>query len=216
MRPIALPLTIDQPMPPGAIETSTALFFHSAEPAVTTIASRTSQRREQVISLELLRHIERQRQIITRNEQTPRRQEEFITAAASSYSATSTAPDDTVRAEEPKTPADHTIAQLVRLEALDENWDGNHAAKPLRPSLKDAREFVRALAPESVMPRPALHADGHAILFLRAPNTYAELEFLGNKRIGFYARRDGREWSDEIDFDGHTLPEGLSQIGLVV
>lgn len=214
MPPIGWPLTTDKPMP-GAIETSTALFLYGAEPNGVGMSSRVSQRRERVISGDLLRRIERQRQIITRQEQILRQQEELITAAAL-YSATSTAPENLDLAEEPKTPADHTVAQLVRLEELDENWDGNDAAKPVPSSLKDARDFIRALAPESVMPRPALHADGHAILFLRTPHTYAELEFLGNKRIGFYARRDGEEWSDEVDFNGQALPDGLSQIGFAV
>jgi hypothetical protein len=118
--------------------------------------------------------------------------------------------------EEPKTQADRTVSQLIQFERLRADWDGNEAAQPLPFSLKDAREFIRALAPESVIPRPALHADGHAILFLRGPDVYAELEFLGKKRISFYARRGRQQWSDEIDFDGRTLPEGLSQIGFAL
>jgi hypothetical protein len=201
---------------PAAIETSTALYLYGAEPAMTAVASRATQRREQVISTELLRLAQRQNQIIIRGWQPPESQDQYLTAASLPYGAMSTAPDATIPSEEPKTQADRTIAQLVQFGALDADWDGNEAAKPLPFSLKDAQQFIRALAPESVIPRPALHADGHAILFVRGPDTYAELEFLGNKRISFYARRGGQEWSDEIDFAGRTLPAGLSQIGLAV
>jgi hypothetical protein len=121
-----------------------------------------------------------------------------------------------VRSEETKTQADRTIAQLFGFENLNADWDGNEAAKPLAFSIKDAREFIRALAPESIIPRPALHADGHAILFIRGPESYAELEFLGARRIGFYVRRGEQEWSDEFYFDGRAIPAGLLQIGFAI
>jgi hypothetical protein len=112
-----------------------------------------------------------------------------------------------------QSPADSAIVQLLRLEKLDADWDGNEAARPLDYSIKDARAFVRMLSPESIIPRATLHADGHAILFVREPDLYAELEFLGDNKIGFYARRGGEKWSEEFIFDGQSLPEGLSQIG---
>jgi hypothetical protein len=110
--------------------------------------------------------------------------------------------------------ADAAIARLLRLEKLEADWDGSEAAKPIDYSLKDARNFIRKLSPDSVIPRAALHADGHAILFMREPDIYAELEFLGNGKIGYFVRRGERKWSDEFSFDGRSLPEGLSQIGL--
>lgn len=118
-------------------------------------------------------------------------------------------------AEQPKTQADRTIAQLIRFQNLDDDWDGSGAARPLSQSIKDARRFIRSLAPESVIPRATLHADGHAVLLLHGANLYAELEFLGQNRISFYARRDGQEWGDEFSFNGGALPVGLSQIGFV-
>jgi hypothetical protein len=114
------------------------------------------------------------------------------------------------------TMADQAMMQLIRFEQFPSDWDGNGAAKPLRDSLHDARQFIRALAPESTIPRPALHADGHAVLLLNTGDTYAELEFLGDKNIGFYARRGGEEWCDEFFLDVGVLPEGLSQIGFAV
>jgi hypothetical protein len=167
-----------------------------------------------MISAEMMWLAHWREQIVRREIQTAQTLEQVVTTALGG--GTSVSPGASVPSEEAKTLADRTVSELVQFERLQADWDGNEAAKPLSFSLKDAREFVRALAPESVIPRPALHADGHAILFLRGPDSYAELEFLGKKRISFYARQGRREWSDEIDFDGRTLPEGLSQIGFVI
>jgi hypothetical protein len=133
---------------------------------------------------------------------------------AASASSPSTA--HSARAEEPKTRADRAIAQLLSFERLDADWDGNQAAKPLAFSIRYAREFIRALAPESVIPRPALHADGHVILFERGANSYSELEFLEGRRIGFYARRGSQEWNEEFVFDGRTIPGGLLRAGFAI
>lgn len=118
--------------------------------------------------------------------------------------------------DEPATAADRAVADLVRFAALDSNWDGNNAARPIGQSLLEARHFIRSLSPESIIPSAALHADGHAVLLLQKGNAYAELEFLGEKRIGFYARRDGQEWGEEFVFTGGGLPEGLSVVGLSI
>ena len=183
---------------PAAVETATALYLHGTEPAM-TLASRPAQQRVRRIP------------------------KAFSPAGATFRAApvvegrASTAAEENVAAVETQlTQADMAIRQLLRMEQFDADWDGSGAARPLPSSLRDARAFIRALAPESVIPRPALHADGHAILFIRAPDKYAELEFLGDSLIGFYARRGGQEWADEIVFDGRAMPEGLSQIGFTI
>jgi hypothetical protein len=230
----ASPLTIEQTMP-TAIEVSTAAYLYGAEPSMTAIASRAAQRREgllggqtEAIPAEIIWLEQRGPQAIPTEDQTVllwqaqqyaamseshAREARAVTACVVQPGVTFVASGAPV---EPKTQADRTVAQLLEFERLEADWDGHQAAKPLAFSLKDARIFIRALAPESIIPRPALHADGHAILFLRGPDKYAELEFLGGARIGFYARRGEREWSDEVFFDGCTLPEGLLQIGLAI
>jgi hypothetical protein len=200
---------------PGAIEASTALYLYGTEPSMTAISGRRAQRREQLVTRELLRRLHLQAHVITQDIADTDRTEQTAASNLSSADRGVTSAEAVLTAL-PKTQADRTVAQLFELGALDADWDGNEAAKPLAFSLDDARDFIRALAPESVIPRPALHADGHAILFLRGPDVYAEIEFLGKKRISFYARRGGQEWSDEIDFDGRTLPPGLSEIGLAI
>lgn len=127
---------------------------------------------------------------------------------------TQTAQSDAISSEEPKTLADLAIAQLLRFATLHRDWDGNDAAKPSTGSLADARAFLRSLAPESVIPQATLHANGNAVLLLRGPEIYAEIEFLGQKRIGFFSKKGEQTWGDEILYDGGKFPAGLSQIGL--
>jgi hypothetical protein len=182
----------------GAIEASTALYLYTAQPSMTAISSREAQCQEEVLTREMLRRLRSLRDTALANDREQ---------------AASTATDYQLPSEEPKTEADRAVAQLFRFEQLDADWDGHEAAKPLGFSIKDARDFLRALAPESIIPRPTLHADGHAILFTRGADLYAELEFLEGRRIGFYARRSGQEWSGEFYFNGRTMPAGLSQIG---
>jgi hypothetical protein len=191
----------------GALEASTALYLYTAEPSMTATSSRETQRREQLIASEMWRRA------LARRASVEFEFPEIGTVSEQPTSANTFSTGPSIPSEEPKTVADRAIAQLLGFEHLDSDWDGNHAAKPLAFSIKAARQFIRALAPESVVPRPALHADGHAILFIRGADSYAELEFLGGRRIGYYARRGGQEWSDEFDFDGHTIPAGLSQTG---
>jgi hypothetical protein len=188
---------------PGVIATTTTGFFYGAEPSATVIAWQDAPHRERLIA--------RSRARPTGATWAPLPLAKPVPCA----SELTREDNSDVLAEQPKTQADHTIAQLIRFQNLGDDWDGSGAARPLSPSIKDARRFIRSLAPESAIPRATLHADGHAVLLLRGANVYAELEFLGQGRIGFYARRDGQEWGDEFSFDGGALPIGLSQIGFV-
>jgi hypothetical protein len=191
----------------GVLEASTALYLYNAESSMTAVALRDVQIREQLV-LEKWRRAQLERQMA---EQDAISEDQAIVATIAAFGTSSTT--SAVRSEEPKTRADRTIAQLFRFEGLDADWDGNEAAKPLAFSIKDARDFIRALAPESIVPHPTLHADGHVILFIRGEDSYAELEFLGGSHVGFYARRGEKEWTDEFYFDGHVIPAGLLQIG---
>jgi hypothetical protein len=179
---------------PIALETAVASYLNGSQPSITAVASQPAQPRTRIVA--------------------PAPRQGLTSRATELRESVPTASNDNPIPESAKTPADIAIAQLIRLEQFDADWDGSDAAKPIVGTLKEARAFIRALAPESVVPRVTLHADGHAILFIRKPDVYAELEFLGNNKIGFYARRGEQKWSDEISFDGRSLPEGLSQIGL--
>ncbi len=178
-----------------AIENITEAYLRDAEPCITLIASRPAQAYIRLV--------------------------EPVTIPAGPTIRTTSAKDSSgTKALEigqglsiSPSPADAAVAQILRFEKFEADWDGSDAARPLTYSLKEAHAFIRKLSPDSVIPRAALHADGHAILFIRKPDVYAELEFLGDNKIGFYARRGEQKWSDEISFDGQSLPDGLSQIG---
>jgi hypothetical protein len=177
-----------------AIETATMIYLYNAVPSPT--AAKPAQ------------------QLFLLHFDAPRANATFVAEAGSQ--SVSAVPEAISEANYERSPADLAVAQLLRMEEWGADWDGNGAAKPLGFSLKDARAFVRFLSPESIVPQATLHADGHAILFVNSAEVYAELEFLENHRIGFYVRRGGEEWTDEISFDGRTLPEGLLRVGLAV
>lgn len=180
-----------------AIETATSLYLYQALPSPTT--AQPAQ----------------QRILLVAPADMPCTNTTYVAAAISkAVSAANQSISSEFRYQ--STPADLVVAQLIRMESWDADWDGNGAARPLDFSLKAARAFVRALAPESLIPQATLHADGHAILFINSADVYAELEFLEGSQIGFYVRRGGEEWTDEIYFDGSTLPEGLLRAGLAV
>lgn len=197
----------EEPMP-SAIETSVAIYLSSVETDMTAISARPAQRREWSAPPELFRHSLTGVWLNSESGATAQSAPEMVDASTVAELAASAA--------EPLTQADLTVAQLLRFEHMEADWDGIEAAKPLPWSLKDARLFIRSLAPESLIPRPTLHADGHAILFFRGNDVYAELEFLGQNRIGFYAQRGEQQWNDEFYFDGRSLPEGLSKVGFAI
>jgi hypothetical protein len=183
------------------IETTVVTGLSGLPSALTDVSSKPAQRWEMQATPDLL-----QAAAITRS----------IDVGNSSTVQTETSNDYRAPEAQKPTLADTAIAQLIRFMSLEEDWDGNSAARPLEFSLKDARAFVRSLAPESIVPKPALHADGHAILFLRRADLYAELEFLENKTISYFARQGDTQWSDEIYFDGSALPHGLLKIGFAI
>jgi len=209
---------------PGAIESSTALHLYLAEPSMTALSSRYAQRRERLVEVEEVGAggTFSIRRIVERTSATQDGETLTPTAEISANVIVPRPAEDTtaggtaILTENPPNASDQLIAQLLRFEKLDADWDGNDAAKPLLGSLRDARDFVRALAPESTIPRPTLHADGTAVLLLLGSDIYAELEFLGSKKIGYFARRGDEEWNDDFSFDGGSLPDALCRIGFVL
>jgi hypothetical protein len=180
-----------------AIDTATVLYLYSAMPSPT--AAQPAQQR-----------------VLFLLPSEPRRANATFVAEAAVRGASTAQEIAPPLAGYERTAADLAIAQLLRMEDWDPDWDGNGAAMPLGFSLRDARAFIRTLSPESVIPQATLHADGHTILFVNSADVYAELEFLEGRAIGFYVRRGGQEWTDEIYFDGRTLPEGLLRAGFAV
>jgi hypothetical protein len=142
-----------------AIETATMIYLYNAVPSPT--AAQPAQ----------------ERVLFLLPSDAPRANATFMAETGSQgvYAVQDTIPATT---NYPRAPADLVVAQLLRMEKWNADWDGNGAAKPSEFSLKDARAFIRALSPESIIPQATLHADGHTILFVNSAEDYAELEFL--------------------------------------
>ena len=174
----------------------TWIHLVNAEPSVTAIASRRAQTRAYVLP-----------SVLPQSNST------------ATTNASSAAIGETQRAipivDAPQSAIDVSVSQLLKLQDLSDNWDGYGAAKPKRESMDAAHKFLRSLALESVIPRPALHADGNAILFFTQGERQAQIEFLDQDTAEFFAKRGDEEWSDVLKVDG-SLPKGLLEIGFSI
>ena len=184
-----------------ASETAVAAYFAGAEAGVTWGASRSV-----AAHIRPLQPVPTGNVIHFRTKQPTQVLPDEENTAGTVKTLSAFAPIETV--------ADAAVSQLLKFKEMPADWDGFGAARPVKASVDAAREFVRSLAPNSVVPQPALHADGNAILFYRTDDIYAELEFV-DKTIEFFARRGDREWSDEFQL-GAPLPAALSEIGFSI
>lgn len=114
------------------------------------------------------------------------------------------------------TDREHAIAQIRSWSSLRADWDGEGAAAPIAESLADAEEFACALDHRHIAPEPMLHTSGKAGLYWRNDDLYADLEFLGSRRIAFYYEKTGPKGTDRlkglVHFDGTNLPEILEPL----
>jgi hypothetical protein len=195
-----------------AVDT-TVEFLSDAEPTI-SVRSRPAQHREYVLPPNCVR--ERLPPSLTTAENDNYALGSLVSRQLTLTAASGVFPTSPEQQPASVTRADSVVAQIIRFESFESNWDGAGAAKPDAASLKAARNFIRALAPESAIPKATLHADGNALLFLHTAGSYAEIEISGDNKIGFYARRGGQEWADEVTFDGRGLPEGLLRVGLLI
>lgn len=111
--------------------------------------------------------------------------------------------DDTDR---PTTSLEKLVGELRGWQSLTANWDGEGAAVPDAKSLKEAVSFVRLLGERDPLPEPMLHASGHAGLFWKDDNLYADIEFLGDRRIAYYIEHQGDKHKGVVKFDSQNMP----------
>jgi hypothetical protein len=109
------------------------------------------------------------------------------------------------------TPKEHAIGELRRWKFLVAGWDGDQAQAPIPASLQDAITFVRLLA-DSATAEPMLHATGRAGLFWRENDLYADLEFLGSRRIAYFIERNGDKHKGVVNFDAKEMPAVLEAV----
>lgn len=117
--------------------------------------------------------------------------------------------DETIR---PTTSQEKLVGELRSWGMLTNNWDGEGAAAPDVSSLKEAVAFIRLLDEDVTFPEPMLHASGHAGLFWKDENLYADIEFLGARRIAYYIERHGDKHKGVLKFDLQKMPAVFSAL----
>lgn len=98
------------------------------------------------------------------------------------------------------------VGELRSWSLLSANWDGEGAAAPDAGSLKEAVSFVRLFGEGDTLPEPMLHASGHAGLFWKDDNLYADIKFLGDGRVAYYIERQGDKHKGVLKFDSQKMP----------
>jgi hypothetical protein len=106
---------------------------------------------------------------------------------------------------------EHTIGELRRWKSLAPGWDGDQAQAPIAASLQDAISFVRLLK-DSVSAEPMLHPTGRAGLFWQRTDLYADLEFLGGRRVAYFIERSGDKHKGVVNFDAMEMPAVLEAV----
>lgn len=105
-----------------------------------------------------------------------------------------------------------TVGELRRWLKLAGNWDGEGAVAPDALSLEAAADFIRLLPEALADAEPMLHANGHAGLFWNENSFYADLEFLGGKRIAYFIQHHQDKHKGVLRFDGELVPLVLSTL----
>lgn len=105
-----------------------------------------------------------------------------------------------------------TVGELRRWLKLAANWDGEGAVAPDALSLKAASDFIRLLPEAIADAEPMLHANGHAGLFWNENALYADLEFLGGRRIAYFIQHHEDKHKGVLHFDGELVPPVLSAL----
>ena len=109
--------------------------------------------------------------------------------------------------ERATTAAEKLIGEIRGWTLLDPNWDGEGAAAPIVTSLKESVAFIRLLGNAVELPDPMLLSAGHAGLFWKTGNLYADLEFLGDGRIAYFIEHEGEgKHKGVVKFDSEKMP----------
>lgn len=116
-------------------------------------------------------------------------------------------------ASRPTTRIEEIIGELRSWNLLREDWDGEGAHAPSKRSIKVATEFAREIpaAFEDRVPDPMLLSSGNVSLVWKEANFYADLEFLPDGRIAYYAERNLDKHKGITHF-GSSMPPVLKAI----
>jgi hypothetical protein len=103
-------------------------------------------------------------------------------------------------------PQENIIGELRQWNLLDNNWDGEEAAKPKAQSIAEAVSFVRLLDDNTTLPEPMLLSSGNAALYWNETNLYADIEFLGDNRIAYFIKSNSDKHKGILTFDSKKMP----------
>lgn len=82
------------------------------------------------------------------------------------------------------------IGELRSINLLDENWDGQGSSKPIPSAIKDAVSFARNLDEKFFLPETMIHENGRVSLYWNTQDFYADIEFLGDKRVAYFIKEN--------------------------
>ena len=91
------------------------------------------------------------------------------------------------------TAREQLIGEIREWALWQDNWDGEGSERPITSSLKDATLFVNLMPGDMPLPEPMLNATGTAGLYWKRDGLYADVEFLGNRRVAYYVERQGED-----------------------
>jgi hypothetical protein len=103
------------------------------------------------------------------------------------------------------TPKEQLIGELRGWRQLSSRWDGEDAEAPEPQSIDDAVKFARMLGSQADA-QPMLHVNGHAGLFWRDDDLYADIEFLGSGRIAYFIEKNGDKHKGMVNFVAKEMP----------
>jgi hypothetical protein len=105
------------------------------------------------------------------------------------------------------TDQERLVGEIRRWALMNANWDGEGAAPPAVTSLEESVAFVRLISNSMELPEPMLLSSGHAGLFWKTEDLYADLEFLGDGRIAYFIEHEGEgRHKGVVKFDSEKMP----------
>ena len=107
---------------------------------------------------------------------------------------------------------ENIIGEIRQWHLLRDNWDSEGAIAPNPDSIREAVSFVRLLNDNFALPEPMLLASGHAALFWNDEGLYADIEFLGDRRIAYFIKKNGCRHKGILTFDKRTMPVVLQTL----
>ncbi len=101
------------------------------------------------------------------------------------------------------------IGELRLLNLMSANWDGEDAVKPNLSAIKDAVSFARNLDDKFYMPEPMLHETGNVSLYWNTKDSYADIEFLGEKRFAYFIKHEEDKHKGVCKINDEKMPAVL-------